>query len=295
MHRQDYGRVPHVAGITPLHARGVIDLGDLIEPDRDMIAIGNGQVAQVFELGGAAKVADQILARVLIDEAAGRVGPEFGDRLLNLVARDVEESHLRGIERNAILADFPANGDDLGHSGDGEKARPQHPVGEFAGLHRRFRRARQRDQHDLAHDRCHRRHLRDYPLGQLLSHDVETLAHLLAVQVDVGAPIELDVDDGEADAGDRTHPRHTGHAVHGGLDRERDKGLDLLRSQALRLRHQRHGRAIEVREHVDRERTQRQRAVDDEQPGQCQHENPVPQAACDEEVEHAARPLSGSG
>ena len=41
---------------------------------------------------------------------------------------------------------------------------------------------------------------------QLVPHQGEALGDLLAVAVDVGAPVELDVDDGQADAGDRAHP-----------------------------------------------------------------------------------------
>ncbi len=42
---------------------------------------------------------------------------------------------------------------------------------------------------------------------QLLAHELQALGHLLARAVDVGRPVELDVDDRQADAGDRAHAR----------------------------------------------------------------------------------------
>ena len=78
------------------------------------------------------------------------------------------------------------------------------------------------------------------------------LGDLLAVAVDVGAPVELDIDDREPDAGDRAHAGDAGQAVHLRLDREGDELLDFLRREAFRLGHDGDGRPVEVGEHVDR-------------------------------------------
>ena len=72
--------------------------------------------------------------------------------------------------------------------------------------------------------------------GQLALHQREPLGDQLAVAVDVGAPIELDIDDGKPDARDRSHPAHARHAVHLGFDREADELLDFRRRVAFRLR-----------------------------------------------------------
>ena len=75
----------------------------------------------------------------------------------------------------------------------------------------------------------------------------------LAVAIDVGAPVELDIDDRQPDARHRAHARHARHAVHLRLDREADQQLDLGRREALRLGHDGDGRPVEVGQHVDRQ------------------------------------------
>ena len=71
--------------------------------------------------------------------------------------------------------------------------------------------------------------------GQLALHLREPFGDLLAVAVDVGAPIELDVDDRKPDARDRSHAADARHAVHLGFDREGDELLDLRRGVDLPL------------------------------------------------------------
>ena len=66
---------------------------------------------------------------------------------------------------------------------------------------------------------------------------LKPLGDLLPVEVDVGAPVELDVDDRQADARHRAHAHDARHAVHRRLERERDELLDLLGGQALGLGH----------------------------------------------------------
>ena len=87
---EDHGGIAHVAGVAALHARRIVDRGDLAEPDGDALAIGDGQGFQVLQAGGAGEIADQILAPMLVDEAARGVGAELPERGLDLAARDVE-------------------------------------------------------------------------------------------------------------------------------------------------------------------------------------------------------------
>ena len=123
--------------------------------------------------------------------------------------------------------------------------------------------------------------------GQLLAHELQPLGDLLAGAVDFDRPVELDVDDGQADAGHRAHARHARHAVHRRLDREGDEQLDLLRREALDLGHQRDGRPVEVGKDVDgqlraassgRRASARMRADE--------HEQPVRKAGANDGVEH---------
>ena len=109
-----------------------------------------------------------------------------------------------------------------------------------------------RNEQDLPHDRADRPHLRDGVGGQLIAHQRKPLGDLLAVAVDVGAPVELDIDDGEPDAGNRTHAAHAGQAIHLGFDREGDELLDLRGGEAFGLGHDGDRRLVEVGEDVDR-------------------------------------------
>ena len=214
---------------------------------------------------------------------------------LDLVAGDVETGHLREIERHAILAHLAADRDHLGDAGNGQETRPNDPVDHLPHLHGTRRIAGNGDEHDLAHDGCDRGHLRVDVARQLLAHHAEPLGDLLAVEVDVGAPIELDVDDRQADARHGAHPHDAGHAVHGRLQRERDELLHLLGRKAFSLGDERDGRPVEIGKDVDRQVAQRHRTVDDENERGREHEQPVAKASRDEEVEHGLPSLSGSG
>ena len=83
------------------------------------------------------------------------------------------------------------------------------------------------------------------------------------LRIDVGAPVELDIDDRQADAETRAHARDARHAVHLRLERIGDELLDLLRREPLGLGHDRDGRAVEIGEDVDRQaRAAREGAIE---------------------------------
>ena len=159
-----------------------------------------------------------------------------------------------GVRRDAVLADLAADRDHLGDAGNGQQPRPHHEVGDLAHLHRARRVSLVTaismisPMIEVIGPICGRD-----AGGKLLAHQREPLGDQLAVAVDVGAPVELDIDDRQADARDRAHARYAGHAVHLRLDREGDELLDLLRREALGLGHHGDGRAVEVGKDVDRQ------------------------------------------
>ena len=71
--------------------------------------------------------------------------------------------------------------------------------------------------------------------GELIADQCEPFGDLLAVAIDVGAPLELDIDHGQADAGHRAHATHSGHAVHLRFDQEGDELLDFRGGKTLGL------------------------------------------------------------
>ena len=136
LHGQDHCRVAHIAGVAALHARCVVNRRHLPQANGHALAIGHRKALQVLETCGARQIADQILPRVLIDEAPRSIGSELLEGGLNLGAVDIEGGHLREIEGDAILAHLATDRNDLGNAGDGEQPGTDDPVDHLTHLHR---------------------------------------------------------------------------------------------------------------------------------------------------------------
>ena len=112
---------------------------------------------------------------------------------------------------------------------------------------------RDREEENLAHDRRDRR--QDGPLDlrrQRAADERELLGDDLPREEDVGAPVEFDPDDRDAQRRRRADAAHARRAVDGALDRERDQRFHLLRRHAAAFGQDRDGRRRQVGEHVDR-------------------------------------------
>ena len=227
---------------------------------------------------------------MLIDEATSGVGTELLECRLDLGAAHIEIGHLREIERDAVLTHLTADWDHLRNAGNGQQPRADDPIDQLSNLHRTSGIAGDRDQHNLTHDGGDRRHLRVHVTRQLLAHHAQPFGHLLPVEEEVGAPVELDINDGKAHPRNRSDAHDARHTVHGGLERKRHKLLDLLRSKAIRLGNEGHNGAIEVGEHIDRQIAQRYCPVNHKKQGSPEHEQSVAQARRDQKVEHVGRP-----
>jgi hypothetical protein len=203
---------PGVVARCRFRRRGKLHLRHLFEQDRLVVLCADGEVLQVGQAVGAADVADQVLARALLEKAAAGVGGVIIERGFELLERHPQCLHLRQGGLYAILLDLAADRNHLRHARNGEQARAHHPVRIFAHLHRvRMRRVRgQRDQHDLAHDRGDGPHLRRDALGKLLFYERHALGDLLAVAEDLRAPVKLDEHD-------RQRAGHRAHAVTPGM------------------------------------------------------------------------------
>ncbi|MBB4382911.1 hypothetical protein GGD61_007609 [Bradyrhizobium sp. SBR1B] len=290
----DDGGLAIVAGVAPLGARGEINGGDLLQQDRLPVAGGNDGVAEVLDFPGESDIADQIFAAMLVNKAAAAVGAELCDRLLDLVVSDAERLHRRNVRRHPVLPDLAADGYHLGDTGNGKELRPDDEVGDLAHFHgRSCAIARQRDEHDLAHDRRHRPHLGIDRRGQLFADQRQPLRDELPGAVNVDTPVEFDVNNRQTNTRDRAHPDHAGHAVHRRLDRERHQLFDLLGRQSLCLGQDVDGRAVDIRQDVNRNARQDKQAVADQHGGYCQHEKAIAQTCLHDELEHERSTGSG--
>src|SRR5262249_17051750 len=287
---QDDGRLAHVAGVAALYARGVVYRGELPQLDRNALSVRHGEVSQVLQPIGAPDIPDEVFPGVLVHETAGCVGPELPERGLDLVAGNIETGHLRQIERHAILPHLAADRDHLGNTRDGEEAWAHDPVDHLPDLHRARLIAANGDKHDFPHDGGDGRHLGVDVARQLLPHDAQAFGDLLTIEVDVRSPVELDVEDRQANPRYGAHPYDTRHAVHGSLKRKCYELLDLFGGKAFGLGHQCHHRTVEVGEDVDGQVAQGERPISEQNERRGQYEQTVPQAGCNEEVEHWRRP-----
>ena len=273
LHRDDHGGLTLITGIASLQAGSKGDVRDLAQQDRLTLDRRHHDTCQILDILRAAHVADQELAAVLVGEAPARVRSELGKRLLDLFEGDAECTHGGRIRRNPVLPNLAADRDDLGNAGNAQDSRADREIRQLPQFHRRDTfRTRHGDQHDLAHDRVYRPHLRNDIGGKLRLDEGKTLRDLLAIAVDLGIPVELHIDDRQADAGCRADAAHTRQAVHLGLERIGHKLLDLLRRKAFGFRHDGDGGPVEVRENVDRQVGHGERAVNHQNGGNGQHE-----------------------
>ena len=223
-----------------------------------------------------------------LQKTATGIGAKVAQCSLQFFTLHAQRLQLRRFDFHPVLPHLASNGRDLGHTRNGQQARAHDPVGVFAHLHGADfgRIGGQGNEQYLTHDGRDRSQLRHHARWQLLAHQVQPFADLLAVAVDVGAPLELDIDDGQTDARDRTNPGHTGHAVHAGLHRKGNQLLHLFRCHATGFGHQRNGGFVQVGEHIYRHFLHGENAVDHQQERDAQHDQALAQAGMDDEVKH---------
>ena len=164
LYAENHRRLAVEAGITALDCGCKRHRGNLLEQDRlgDGAALmrGHRHRGQIVKRSRTCKRADQILAAIDFQKAAAGVVGKIAQRRFHLLQCHAQFGHPRRVRLHLELAYLAANRDHLRDARYVEQARAQHPVGVFAHLHRRraLRIDRQRDLHDLAHDRGHRSH-----------------------------------------------------------------------------------------------------------------------------------------
>ena len=301
MHTDDDGWGAVVARITALHGSGKTHMGHLLQQDGAAFLPDHRHTLQIFHPVGAPNVANQEFTAVEVDESASGIGCKTAKCLLHLRERHPELGHACGIRLHPQLANLATYGNGLGHPWNRQQTRAQHKIRILAGLHGgcygvfaiAFGQG-QRNQHDLAHDRRHRPHDRGDPARELFAHQGQPLGDELTIAVNVGAPIEFGVQNGEAHAGCRAHPRHARHSVESGLQREGHQLFDFFGGHAARFCQHRDQWLVKVRKHIDRRAPCGDGPVDHQQRCDRQDKQAVVQAVTYDPVEHCVAPFSGS-
>ena len=178
--------------------------------------------------------ADERPVRPDVEEPAGGHQVRALDALRDLLERDVVRAELGRADVGLELRRRAPGADDLRHAGYGEEPELHLLVDDGADLggRRLPGLAAHSDVQDLAHDARDGRHVGDHVLRQVRARQLELLLDDLPVAVDVGPPLELDVDHGQAHAGARAHAEDARGAVHGLLDVVGDEALPRLRGAA---------------------------------------------------------------
>ncbi len=108
----------------------------------------------------------------------------------------------------------------------------------------------------------------------------------LAIVVDVGVPIKLDVDHRNPAAAAAPNCQHATGSIERGFKGECDQRFHFLGCHTWRLGDHDHPRSIQIRKDVDRQLRHLPRANDDQQRCQQQHDQPVAKRKQDDPIKH---------
>ena len=228
----------------------VLDLGDVLEPDRRSVAEPDDHLLEIVHVVELEVELHQVLGRAADDESARDLQVLAGERVLNVLRRDAERRHAGGQQVHADGAVAPAADAYFADAVDrlelllddvdrvlvqlllGAIARDRHPE----------------DRRGVGLD------LRDYRrvgvLRQAAQHLVHLRLHLVERDVDALVEVESDVDLRHAGRGRRLDVLDARHAVHRALDHAGDRGVDDVGVRALHSGLDRDHRKLDVRQLV---------------------------------------------
>ena len=264
-------------------------MGDVFQRDRDPVARRDHRLFEIRDGRHIAKVADQKLALSGNEVAAGGIQVCGTDGGFDIVQGQAVLLQAVPLDQHLILGDATADGGHLRDSRDRQQTGAQRPVCQRADLERRASAAADDpDQHDFAHQRGDRSDGGHHSLGQVSSAELQPFGDDLAIDVDVGVPVELHEQEGETGSRRGTDPLHVGGAVHQRLERQRDQGLDFLRRQTGRLGEDRDDRAVQIRKDVDVQARYDQDSVHQNHGGERDDEQPIGEGEPDDPIQHSA-------
>ena len=232
-----------------------LDVRELSDEHRRSVDGLDDDSFEIGDAGGETHRSHHKLLGVALDELGADVEVVGANRVQDLRQGDVVSQQSVRLHHDLELFLPAADPEDLGDAGHGLEVELDQPVLDRAQLLERVRSGGVLEvvEEDQTHSGRDRPHLRiAEALGDLLARLLQALADELASEVDVDVILEVDVDHGEAEVGDRADVVDAGQPGHGDLDREGDVLLDLLGRQALGHREDLHQIGRHVRERVDR-------------------------------------------
>ena len=124
------------------------------------------------------------------------------------------------------------------------------------------------------------------PPGGALARQYEPFLDDLAVDVNVRAPLEVDVDHGDARTGLAAYRFDAGRAVERGFQRKGDQRFHVLGSIAGALGQNDDARPVQVRKNVDGHGGDGIAAIDQRRQAEKDNQQPVAEGKLDDCVEH---------
>ena len=209
-------------------ADGVADrhLPDVTDPDRGTLLRGGHDVLEVAQALDQADASHHEGVLAVADVAPARVGVVGAHGVEDLLEREVVRPKPRGLDRDLVLFDAAAPGDDVHDPGHAAELPLEHPILKRLQLDQRCLPGMERVAVHLADHAGQRPQLRpgvgrDSGLG-------DAFQHLLACPVIVGAIGEEDPNVREAEVREGAQKRHVGDTVKLLLELQGDVALDLL-------------------------------------------------------------------
>ena len=245
-------------GRAPAGGGAHLDCRDVPHPDGR--AGHRATDRHVLNVGGRPQVpeaADHVLPATHFDDPGADVGIVPADRLHHPHHRRPERAQLLGIDLDLVLLDVAAQARDLGDAGERGELVADVPILQRPKLGEVERVALE---YVLEHPADARRVGAERGLeagGKALSQPIHVLEHAGACPVQVGAVLEQDVHEGQAEEGVSAHDARAGHLEHLGSDGIGDLVLDDLRGllRELGLDHDLH--VGQIRQGIDRRRGNR--------------------------------------
>ena len=247
-------------------------VGHIGKGDNALTALLHRTGLELVDIIGRGDAAYDVLVAVLVAHAAVGIGVHAAGAGHHVGEAYAEVLHLAGVDEYLVLLDVATVDAHLGHATGREQPWADDPVGIGAQvLHGGLVAGKAHDEHFAQDRRLRAQHGSAHTGRHLLANGRELLAHDLARQVDVGAPVKLYPDDREAVGRLRAHAAHAGAAVDRRLDREGHQLFDFLAGHAASFGHDDHCGSVEVGEDVDLGLGGRIEAGDNQQYSQDQY------------------------
>ena len=251
---RDAGLAIDQAGVSQVLDR-IEDLGDVGEPDRRAVAVGDHQIAILGRVRRLIVGVDLIVVVVVFDRALRAVGVGGGERRADVLEADAIVEDRAGVDLDPHRRQGGAGNVDLADARKLRQPLLEDVGGEIVELPRRVRRRRHGDDHDRRVGRI------DLMVGRILAQarrqvDARGDDRRLDVArsaVDVAVEAELKCDAGRAERALRRHFVDVGDLAQMALERRGDRGRHGVGARARHVRLDRDDRKVDLRQRRNRE------------------------------------------